>query len=92
MVLPVRGEENLVASNFGVFKVDSFYFDECKIALTILGRADLSRDGIAGPQIELADLRRGNIDVVGAREVVVLRGAQEAKAIGEAFQDAFRKD
>jgi hypothetical protein len=33
-----------------------------------------------------------NVDVVGARQVVVVRRAQEAEAVGQDFEHAFRED
>ncbi len=85
-------EEDFVAGDFGVFKVNGFDFDESEVALAVLGRTHLAGDGVAGAQVKFADLRRGDVDVVGAGEVVVFRGAEEAEAVGEAFEDAFRKD
>ena len=43
-------------------------------------------------QVELADLRRGDVDVVGPRQVVVFGRAQEPEAIRQAFQHALGKD
>jgi hypothetical protein len=39
-------------------------------------------------QIEAADLGRGNVNIVGAREVRRDRGAQETKAVGQHFKHA----
>jgi hypothetical protein len=52
----------------------------------------LPRDGVTGTQVKLADLRRGDIDVVRAGEIVVFGGAQETETIGEALEDAFGED
>src|SRR5262249_27525281 len=85
-------EENLVARDLGVLKVHGFDFDQREVALAVLGRPDLSGDSVAGAQVELADLRRRDVDVVWAGEVVVLRRAEEAEAVRKALEDAFRKD
>ena len=82
-------EEYFISRDFGVLEINRLDFDEREIALTVFGRPNLSRDGVAGPQVELPDLRRGNVNVIRAGQIVVFRGAQEAEAIGQAFQDAF---
>jgi len=58
----------------------------------VLGRPDHARQGVAGAQVELADLARGDVDVVGAGEVVVLRRAQEAEALRQHLQHAFGEE
>ena len=85
-------EEDLVARFLGRLEVDRVYFDEREITLAFLGRADLSGDRVAGPQIEAADLRRRDIHVVRARQIVVLGRAQESESVRQAFQHAFRKN
>ena len=75
-----------------MLEVDRLDFDESEVALPFLRRADLAGDGVAGVKIEAPDLRRRNVDVVGAGKVVVLGGAQEAETVGQAFEDAFRED
>ena len=86
-------KENFVARDFRIFKVDRFDLDQREIALAVLWRANLSGNGIACSQIELANLRRRYVNIVRAGvQIVVLRSAQEAEAIGQAFEDAFRED
>lgn len=53
---------------------------------------DLAGDGIAGAQVEAADLARGDIDVIRARQVGAVCTAQEAKTIGQDFQHTVAKD
>ena len=48
--------------------------------------------GVAGVQVELADLRRRDVDVVGAGQVVVVGRAQEAEAVGQRLEHAFGED
>src|SRR5208283_5124332 len=43
-------------------------------------------------QVELANLGRRDVDIVRAREIVVLRGTQEAESVRQAFKDAFREN
>ena len=44
-----------------------------------------------GTQAEQADLRGRHIDVVGAREIVVVRGTEEAVAVGKYLEHASRE-
>jgi hypothetical protein len=37
-------------------------------------------------------LRRRNINVVGAGEIVIFRRAEKTESVGETFEDAFGKD
>ena len=76
----------------GRLEVDRFDLDQGEVALAFLRRADLTRDRVAGMQIELADLRGRHVDVVGTREVVVVGRAQEAEAVGQDLEDALRED
>ncbi len=85
-------EENLVAGLVGRLEVDGLDLDQRKVFFSLVGRPHLAADGIAGLQVELADLRGRDIDVVGAGQVVVIRRAQEAVAVGKDFQHAFGED
>jgi hypothetical protein len=55
-------------------------------------RADVAAYGIASLQVELAYLRRRDIDVVRTWQIVVVRRAQKAVAVGQDLEDAFGKD
>src|SRR5882672_9423820 len=46
-------------------------------------------DGVAGTKAEAADLRGRDVDVVGSRQVIGIRRAQKAKAVGENLDDTF---
>ena len=85
-------EEQLVARRFRAFEVDGLDLDEREVALPFLGRPDLPRHGVAGLQVELANLRRRDVDVVGAGQVVVVRRPHEPEAVGQHFQHAFGED
>jgi hypothetical protein len=43
-------------------------------------------------QVEAADLRRADVDVVGAREVRGVGRAQEAESVGQHFEGAVAED
>jgi hypothetical protein len=52
------------------------------------GRADLAVHDVAGAQGEAADLRGRDVDVVGARQVVVVGRAQEPEVVRQDLEDA----
>jgi hypothetical protein len=54
--------------------------------------ADVAADGVTGLQVELADLAGRDVDVVWAGQVVVVRRAEEAVAVGQNLEDAFGED
>ena len=85
-------EEDLVAGLFGALEVDGLDLDEGKVLFALVGGADVAGDGVAGLEIELADLGGGDVDVVWPGEVVVVRGAEEAVAVGQDLEDAFGED
>src|SRR5690606_32638966 len=55
----------------------------------VFGRPNLTRDQIAGLQIETANLRRRYVDVFRAGEIIETLRAQEAVAIGQHFKHTF---
>src|SRR6202030_3230083 len=75
-------EENLVAGLFGLLVIDRFDLEQREITLAFLRRANQAGDDIASAQIELTNLARRDIDVVGAGQIVVVGSAQEAKTVG----------
>src|SRR5262249_43044585 len=85
-------EEELVAGLLRRLEVDRLDLYEREVALPFLGRANVAGHGVAGLQVELADLRRRDVDVVRARQVVVVRRAKEAEAVGQDLEDPFRED
>ncbi len=85
-------EEQLVAGLVGGLEVDRFDLDQREVALAFLRRPDLTGDGVAGLQVELANLRRRNVDVVRAGQVVVVGRAEEPESVGQHFEHAFRED
>ena len=85
-------EEDLVAGLFRRFEVDGLDLDQREILLAFVRRPHVAADGVAGLQIELADLRGRDVDVVGAGQIVVVGRAEEAVAVGQDFQHAFGED
>ena len=85
-------EENLVAGRLGILEIDFFYFEQRKIPLAFLGRADLPGYDVSRSEIESADLRGRDVNVVRTGEVVGIRRPQESEAVGERFQHAFSVD
>ena len=85
-------EEDLVACFFGGLEVDGFDLDQREVFLALVRGADVAADRVAGFEIELADLGRRDINVVGAGQVVVIGRAQEAVTVGEDLEDALSED
>src|ERR1700730_10269240 len=85
-------EVDLVARLVRILEIDRVDFEERKITLAVLGRADVAVDGVAGTQAKPADLRGGDVDVVGTRQVVRLRRAQKTEAVGQHLNHAFAND
>ena len=85
-------EQDLVARFFRRFEVDRFNLDQREIFFAFVRRTHLAADGVAGLEVELADLRGRDVDVVRAGQVVVVRRAQKAVAVGQDFQHALGKD
>ena len=59
-------EEDLVA-RVRQLEVDRLDLDQREIALALFRRTDLARDGVPCAEVEFADLRRADVNVVGAR-------------------------
>ena len=85
-------EEDLVARLFRRLEVDRLDLDQGEILFAFMRRTDLAADGVAGLEIEFADLRRGNVNVVRAGQVVVVGRAEKTVTIRQDFQHAFSED
>src|SRR3972149_6143800 len=79
-------EQDLVLARLGRLAVDLVDLDQREVALAVLGGADLALDGVAGVQVEAADLRGADVDVVGAREVGRVGGARGGGTVGGGVQ------
>ena len=85
-------EQDLVARLFGRLEVDRLDLHQREVLLALMRRTNVAADRVAGLQVELADLRRRDVDVVGTGQVVVVRRAQEAVAVGQDLEHAFGED
>ena len=85
-------EEDLVACFFGRLEVDGLDLDQGEVFFPFVRRADVAADGVAGFEVEFANLRGRDVDVVGAGQIVVIGRAQEAVAVGQDLEDALGKD
>ena len=76
----------------GRLEVDLVDLQQREVALAFLGRPDLTHHRVARAQVEAADLRRRDVDVVGAGEVVLVGRAQEPEAVGQRLEHALGVD
>ncbi len=74
---PTRGmqrrqvvEMDLMLDLFGIFKIDGRNLEKRKITFAVLRRANRTFHRIAGAKAKLADLRRGNVNVVRTGQIV----------------------
>ena len=84
--------EDPVTRFFGRLKVYGIHLYQSQISLPFVRHADLAGYDVAGPQIELSDLRRRDVDVVRAWKIAVVRGPEKAVAFREDLQDSFGED
>ena len=85
-------EIDLVLGLFRVLEIERVDLQQREIAFAFFRAADLAFDGVAGAQAEAADLRRRDVDVVRARQIVGVGRAEEAEAVGEHLDDALADD
>ena len=85
-------EIDLVLGLFRIFEIERVDLEQREIAFAFFRAADVAFDGVAGAKAEAADLRRRDVDVVGAGQVVGVGRAQKAEAVGENLNDAFADD
>src|SRR5271170_3829535 len=57
-------EEDLVAGLLGRLEVDGLDLDQREIFFALMRRADVAADGVAGLEVEFADLGWGDVDIV----------------------------
>ena len=82
-------ERDAVLRLFGFLAVHHLDLQQRQIALALFRRPDLSHDRVARAQVEALDLARGDVDVVGAVQVIPIGAAQEPVPFGEDLQHAF---
>ena len=85
-------KQDLVAGVFRTVVVDVVDLEQGEIALALFRRPDLAGNGIAGTQVEAADLARGDIDVIRTSEIRAVCTAQETETVGQDFQHTVAKD
>ncbi len=69
--------------------IDGLDFEQRKETFLVFRRTNLARDQIARLQIKPADLRRRDVNILRARQVIETHRAQEAEAFAQNFQHAF---
>src|SRR6185312_136434 len=69
-------------------EVDGLDLDQGEVLLTLVRRAHVAADGVAGLEIEFADLGGRDVDIVGTGKVVVIRGEEKAVSVGQNLEDA----
>src|SRR5215467_10924322 len=75
-----------------MLEVNGFDLNQRKVTFSILGRPHLAGDSVPGAQVELADLRWGNVNIIRTRQIVVVGGTKKAETVRQRFQDAFTED
>ena len=85
-------EEHQLLALDGLEEVDLVDLQQREVALAVLGLADLAGHHVAGAQVEAADLRRRDVDVVGPRREGEVGAAEEAEAVGQDLEDALGLD
>ncbi len=85
-------EQRAVLDVFHADPVDGVHLQEGEKALLVLGRAHLARHRVPLAQAELLDLRRGDVNVVRPRQVVVIRATEEPETVLQDLQDALVGD
>ena len=65
-------EVGLLSDRFGIFQVDRFDTQEGEVPLRLLRGTDLAGHNVPGAKTEPANLRRADVDVIRAGNVVVL--------------------
>ena len=71
----------------GVTTVDALHFEKREVPFPFLGRPDFAHHRVTGAEVEALDLGGGDVDVVGAVQVIEVLGAQKAVAFGQDFED-----
>ena len=85
-------EQDLGLDRLGVLEIDRVDLEQGEIALALTRAAHRAVHRIARPQPEAADLRRRNVDVIRAGQIVGVRAAQEAETVRQNLQDAVGDD
>ncbi|EKY03949.1 hypothetical protein HMPREF9120_02515 [Neisseria sp. oral taxon 020 str. F0370] len=81
-------KQDFVAAHFGMVAVDGVEVHQGEVAFVVFRHAHGAFDGVAGVQVEAADLVGRYVNIVGAGEVGGVGAAQETEAVGQDFQCA----
>src|SRR5690242_14644464 len=85
-------EQHLVARAVGRIEVDLADLEQREITFAVFRGTDEPRNGVAGPQVEAADLARRYIYIVRSREIGAVGRAQEAEAVLQDLEHAVAVD
>ena len=81
-----------MAGFFRFFEVDRFDLGQREVAFIVGWAADHAFDGVAGAQAVLADHVGGDVDIIGARQVVRFGRTQETETILQHFKHTVAAD
>src|SRR5258706_14569144 len=82
-------ERNAVAHFGRVTSVYFFHLNQRKILFTLAWRPDAALYGIACFQSEKFYLRLGNINIIGAGQIIVIGRREKSITLGNSFQKTF---
>ena len=82
----------LFTRSFRSLKIDGLDLDECKVTLAFFRRTYLARNSVTSAKIKFAYLRRRDINIIRAGQIVVFRGSQKSESVRQSFENAFGKD
>src|SRR5260221_14060691 len=82
-------EKDLLGEQVWVLKVDRLDSQQGKVALVLLWWADLSGDRRPRAQAKPPNLARRDVDIIGAREVVIVGAPQKAEPVGQDLECPF---
>ncbi len=85
-------KEGLFAGHGRIFEVDLGDLEEGKVAFPLLRRTNLSGDGVTGAQVKTTNLRRRDINIVRAGEVIRIGSTKKAEAVREDFKNPFAEN
>ena len=85
-------EQRDVLGYLRLLVVDRFDLQQSEIPLVVLGRTHLSSHRVAGLQVELLDLRRREVDVVRAGQIVEFVRTQETVPFRQYLENTFGID
>src|SRR5437667_2163791 len=85
-------EEDLLARLLRRLEIDRLDLEQCEVPFRVLRRPHLAGYGIARAEVESSDLGRRNVNIVRSGQVVIVRGPQESKPIGQNLQNARGED